>query len=67
MTVGWVTYLKRDFVFDMWSLYILCAIGHASSDKLAATITAFKEKRLAAEVGGTVTTSTSTSTSVQPS
>ena len=49
VTVGWVTWIKRDFVESMWMLYAAVAVGHAVIDKTGAQISAYKEKRLAAE------------------
>lgn len=55
VTVGWVTWIKRDFVDGMWTLYAAVAVGHAVLDKTGAQIAAFKDKKLDAESSGTVT------------
>lgn len=61
VTVGWVTWLKRDFVESMWTLYAMVAVGHAVIDKTGAQIAAFKDKKLDVDTpAGTVTTSTTT-------
>lgn len=46
VTVCWVTYIKRDFLFDMWGLYAAVAVGHASYDKTLANVRAFKDRKL---------------------
>lgn len=48
VAVCWVTYIKRDFVFDMWALYAAVAVGHASYDKTLATVKDFKDAKLQA-------------------
>jgi hypothetical protein len=48
-TVGFVTWIKRDFVEGMWVLYATVAVGHAVIDKTGAQIAAFKDKKLDAE------------------
>lgn len=49
ITVAWVTYIKREFQFDMWALYAAVAVGHASYDKTLANIKDFKDKKLGAD------------------
>ncbi len=49
VTVCFVTYIKQDFLFEMWMLYAGAAIGHASYDKTLANVRAFKERKLEAE------------------
>jgi hypothetical protein len=46
VTVCWITYVKRDFVLDMWVLYAGVAVGHAVVDKAGAQIQDFKTKKL---------------------
>lgn len=59
ITVGWVTWIKRDFVESMWVLYSAVAVGHAVIDKTGAQIAAFKAAQLDADAGTTVTTTAS--------
>lgn len=67
LTVGWVTWIKRDFVESMWMLYSAVAVGHAVIDKTGAQIAAFKDRKLDAEApAGTVSTTTSTVTETKP-
>ena len=58
--VVFITVIKRDFLFDMWTLYISAAIFHASYDKTMATVKNFKDRKLDTSSPGTVTTSTVT-------
>lgn len=44
-----ITYIKREFVFDMWALYAAAALGHAGYDKTMASVKDFKEKKLGVE------------------
>lgn len=62
VTVGWITYLKREFLTDMWVFYGVAAVGHAFSDKTLAAVAAFKNKKLDVEsdMPPTVTTVTTT-------
>lgn len=61
VTVGWVTWIRRDFLEGMWTLYSAVAVGHAVLDKTGAQIAAFKDRKLDAEAPvGSVTTSTTT-------
>ena len=67
LTVGWVTWIKRDFVESMWMLYSAVAVGHAVIDKTGAQIAAFKTAKLDAEATpGTTSTTTSTITETKP-
>lgn len=52
LTVVFITIIKRDFIFEMWSLYAAVAVGHAVLDKTGAQVTEFKTKKLAAETSG---------------
>ena len=65
VTVGWVTWIKRDFVEAMWILYSAVAVGHAVIDKTGAQIAAFKKSQLDAETTGTTSVTTSTVTEVK--
>jgi hypothetical protein len=56
--VAFVTWIKQDFVFEMWALYSAVAVGHHFIDKSSAQYAAFKERQL--ETPSTVTTSTTT-------
>jgi hypothetical protein len=47
LTVAWVTYVKQDFIAEMWMLYIGAAIAHASYDKTMATVKDFKDRQAA--------------------
>ncbi len=58
VTVGWVTYLKRDFVESLWMLYSAVAVGHAVLDKTGAQVAAFKNKQLDAETPAPEATTT---------
>lgn len=49
VTVCWVTWLKQDFEMEMWILYGGFAVGHASTDKVLASVKGFKEKKLEME------------------
>jgi hypothetical protein len=49
VTVGWVTYVKQDFIESMWLLYAGVAVGHAVIDKGGAQIAAFKNRQLRRE------------------
>lgn len=66
VTVGWVTWIKRDFVEGMWLLYSAVAVGHAVIDKTGAQIAAFKDKQLDADTPGTTSVTTSTVTEKTP-
>ena len=66
VTVGWVTWIKRDFVESMWLLYSAVAVGHAVIDKTGAQIAAFKDKQLDADTPGTTSVTTSTVTETKP-
>jgi hypothetical protein len=46
VTVAWLTWVKRDFVESMWTLYAAVAVGHAVVDKAGAQYAAFKDKQL---------------------
>lgn len=46
VTVCWLTYIKREFLFEMWGLYAAVAVGHASYDKTLANVRAFKDRKL---------------------
>ena len=65
VTVGWVTWIKRDFVEAMWILYSAVAVGHAVIDKTGAQIAAFKNAQLDADTPGTTSVTTSTVTEVK--
>ena len=65
VTVGWVTWIKRDFVEAMWILYSAVAVGHAVIDKTGAQIAAFKNAQLDADTTGTTSVTTSTVTEVK--
>lgn len=49
VTVCYITYLERRFNMEMWILYGGFAVGHASTDKLVASVKGFKEKKLEME------------------
>ena len=49
VTVCFVTWIKRDFLVEMWWLYGAFAVGHAAYDKSIATVKDFKDKKLANE------------------
>ena len=51
VTVGFVTWFKREFVLDMWALYAAVAVGHAVIDKTGAQVKDFKDKQLEARTG----------------
>ena len=42
VTVVFITFIKREFVFDMWGLYAASAIGHAGYDKTLASVKEIK-------------------------
>lgn len=44
LTVIFVTILKRDFHFEMWSLYLGATIFHATYDKTMAVVSEYKNK-----------------------
>lgn len=46
VTACWLTYIKQEFLFDMWGLYAAVAVGHASYDKTLANVRAFKDRKL---------------------
>jgi hypothetical protein len=65
--VVFITLIKRDFLMEMWSLYIGAAIFHASYDKTMATVKEFKDRKLDAEVTAPgVTTTTVNVTETKP-
>ena len=49
LTVGWITWIKQDFVESMWMLYAAVAVGHAVVDKTGAQIADFKDRKLEVE------------------
>lgn len=51
VTVAFVTWIKKDFVESMWTLYAMVAVGHAVLDKTGAQIAAFKDRKLDAAAG----------------
>lgn len=63
-TVVFITFIKREFVDAMWSLYAMVAVGHAVIDKTTAAVAGYKNRQLdlAAEPAGD---STSVTTTVQ--
>jgi hypothetical protein len=42
---AWITY-TRGFVGELWMVYGAFAVGHATADKVMATVSAFKNKQL---------------------
>lgn len=47
-TACWLTYLKAEWLGEMWTLYAMVAVGHAAYDKTAAQVKAVKERQLEA-------------------
>lgn len=45
-TVAYLTYKSQKFDENMWLLYSLFAVGHATYDKTMAVVKDFKDKKL---------------------
>lgn len=59
VTVAYITYVKQEFLIEMWMLYATVAIGHSAYDKTLANIKDFKDKKLGQDgLGSTQTTRT---------
>ncbi len=56
VTVCWLTYVKREWMGEMWTLYAMVAVGHASYDKTLASVRAYKDKQLGVSESMTPTT-----------
>lgn len=56
VTVVYITYIKQDFIIDMWMLYATVAIGHSAYDKTMANIKDFKDKKLDQGMSGSTQT-----------
>lgn len=61
-TVAYVTYLKQDFIVEMWSLYAAVAVGHAVIDKSAKQWQDYKTKQLDVDSAPVSTTEQTTVT-----
>lgn len=61
-----VTWIKREWITEMWLTYGAFAVGHAGYDKTMANVRAFKEKKLEVEAGGESMTTTTTIKSGEP-
>ena len=51
-TVAYLTLTRKDFLFEMWTLYITITVLHASTDKTMMLISNFKNKKLDVESSG---------------
>ena len=45
-TAVWLTWLKSEWISEMWTLYAMVAVGHASYDKTLARVSAIKERQM---------------------
>mgnify|MGYP000508781643 FL=1 len=66
VTVCWLTYVKREWMGEMWTLYAMVAVGHASYDKTLASVRAYKDKQLGVSSESMTTTTTITSDGKPP-
>lgn len=65
-TVAWLTYKSQKFDENMWLMYSLFAVGHATYDKTMATIKDFKDRKLETSASGTITTQETSTTTRTP-
>jgi hypothetical protein len=51
VTVGFITYITRQFNESMWLIYMTAAVGHATYDKTIASVKSFKDRKLELDAG----------------
>lgn len=67
VTVCLITWVKKEFIESMWTLYAAVAVGHAFLDKTGTQVSTYANKKLDTPAVGEVRTeSTTTSRTAAP-